>query len=613
VAVAAVFAAAGVDEVEVLATLLFAPVFIATLLWGRTMGYAVAAGASLVYLGLRYGDIADSGALRVAVLVAARAACYAVVAHATPSFQHRFASMSVPAADAEDEPEPRHRTSLDSVPALATASAAAGPSGAMGYATEGGSTPSEPGNGDQGGYGEYEDPEEQLAPDDYPAAAEGLTWPELAVPSAGGDEPPMPLAGAWADPPPSEAGWGPPDEEPAWGPEEAPAAWDDVPAPGPDAEELAPAGAGMWDPPVGQAPAAWADPPEPPMAAGPLGVEAPPFDEAAWTPPPPPAVASPVGAAAAAGPVSPGGPSPAGPEAPGPAWGGPDNGQPEPAAARFAGPPAPTVPTGWVDDATVPLGDETIPVGYTGELFVPRELRQPPSFPAGGPLRNGSGRGGNGHTLPDPGGPAGVGAEPPPPALGHPSPPPPGPPGLPGSPGPPPSPEAPPERPRVGSGGPPASPGPPGPASGGVDPETRLWNARYFRDRLTSARDESQRSGSPFSVVMVQVADEPFQPLPYRRQVALLRELGHQFIQARMIDHLVHLPDGAQHWFAVVLPDTDRPGAHLVERRLRSAIASYLRSRGLHLSEVQSASLTSPDDDEVMASVWASLLGTSVG
>jgi GGDEF domain-containing protein len=142
----------------------------------------------------------------------------------------------------------------------------------------------------------------------------------------------------------------------------------------------------------------------------------------------------------------------------------------------------------------------------------------------------------------------------------------------------------------------------------GIDPETRLWNAQFFRDRLTAEVDSSRQRGSPFSIVMIQVADEPFQPLPYRRQVALLRELGHQFVP-RFADHLVHLPDGAQHWFAVVMPDTDKSAANGFERRLRSALSGYLRSRGLRVDTLQSATLTSPDDDEAMATVWASLLG----
>lgn len=142
-----------------------------------------------------------------------------------------------------------------------------------------------------------------------------------------------------------------------------------------------------------------------------------------------------------------------------------------------------------------------------------------------------------------------------------------------------------------------------------VDPETRLWTAGYFRDRLVDERERARVTGVGFSVVMIQIPDTPFQTLSYRREVALLRELGHQFVRAQVVDHLVHLPDQGQHWFAVVLSGTDKPAAHAFERRLRAAIAGYLRNRGLGLDDVQSAALTSPDDDEMMETIWASLLG----
>ncbi|MGH9209512.1 MAG: GGDEF domain-containing protein, partial [Acidimicrobiales bacterium] len=381
-------------------------------------------------------------------------------------------------------------------------------------------------------------------------AGEGGPWGTPDAPPWG-----PPDEGMGWEAPPAEPVWDPPGAEPAWNGSGAATTWDDPP-PAPESSPAAPdwaaTAASTWDPPTAEPmPDPWADPQEPSAA--------------------------------------------------------PD---------RFLAPPAPTVPTGWVDDATVPLGDETIPLGYTGELFLPRDLRQPsPPAPPGTP-RNGSTNGGPHHLPYDPSATTPgreTRAEQPDQSVGG------GnsdpwvdeawtdePPSSPPPPQPMPSP-APFDR------QPASTPSGPVAASGGVDPETRLWNARSFRERLTTARDESRQSGSPFSVVMIQVADQPFQTLPYRRQVAVLRELGHQFIQARMIDHLVHLPDGAQHWFAVVLPDADRGQAHQLERRLRSAIASYLRSRGLQLGEVQSASLTSPDDDQAMGSIWASLLGpTSV-
>jgi hypothetical protein len=110
-------------------------------------------------------------------------------------------------------------------------------------------------------------------------------------------------------------------------------------------------------------------------------------------------------------------------------------------------------------------------------------------------------------------------------------------------------------------------------------------------------------------LVLVQVPDEPFALLPYRRQVTLLRELGHQFVAGGVVDHLVHVPDQTQHWFAVVLPDVDRASAQMLERRLRIGIGGYLRSRGLPLPELESASLTTPDDDPALGVIWDALAG----
>ncbi len=142
-----------------------------------------------------------------------------------------------------------------------------------------------------------------------------------------------------------------------------------------------------------------------------------------------------------------------------------------------------------------------------------------------------------------------------------------------------------------------------------VDPETGLWTARFLRDRLSAERARSRRTGQQFSLVLVQVPDGPLAQLPYRRQVALLRELGYQFVAGGIVDHLVHVPDQTQHWFAVVLPDTDRAGAQVLERRLRLGIGGYLSSRGLPLRDLESASLTAPDDDPAMAQIWDALIG----
>ena len=157
-----------------------------------------------------------------------------------------------------------------------------------------------------------------------------------------------------------------------------------------------------------------------------------------------------------------------------------------------------------------------------------------------------------------------------------------------------------------------AGPGPGG--AGGpsalptVDPETRLWSARYLCDRLAAQQRTAAQDNRPFSLVLVQVPDGPLASLSYRRQITLLRELGHQFVAGGLVDHLVHVPDQVQHWFAVVLPDTDRAGARVFERRLRDGIGGYLRSRGLLLGELESACLTAPDDDPAMGTILDALV-----
>jgi hypothetical protein len=527
VAVALVFALAGVDRVEVVGTLLFAGVFMAAMLRGRTVGYAAAGAATLVYLVLRLGDTGSSGTFGVVMLVAARAACYVAVAYATPMVERRLADML---GAAVRQRKPRRAAVRDD--------------DAVAYASL-----------DEAG---------------VDAAAQAYLPPEYATDYGAPDYPPPNYAGPeYPAPEPVPAGYPPPEY-----------AGQEYPPPAYPVPEYEPVGA---EGPVGAdgmddyAEVAYA-------AAAPVPSDHAPVDR--WADPvtdvPPPEVP----AAATWGP-----PTEAPLAADNGGWHDEWDDVPASTASRWDEyvPPAPTVPTGWVDDATVPLGDSNIPLGYTGELFLPKDLEgdSGPRLSAAVSSTNGSSNGGahgpvhtysNSQTRPSsysngggPEGPSGPGG-----GAGH--------------------------RTPGGAGG-----------SEGIDPETRLWNARSFRDRLSVARDEARMNRAPFSVVMVQVPDEPFQALPYRRQVALLRELGHQFIQARMIDHLVHLPDGAKHWFAVVLPGTDRTQAHSLERRLRGAIAAYLRSRGLHLGEVQSASLTSPDDDEAMGAVWSSLLGpTSV-
>jgi hypothetical protein len=605
--VALTLTAAGVDSLEVLATLLFVVVFSVALLGGRPAGFVAAGACTLLYLVLRSRDLDEVGPAAVGLLVLTRGGCYVAVAQVTQLVRTRLPALDLPVNlptnwSTDDAPEP---TSLYAGPVgdLGAQRAARArdpwndPDATM--ASAGWTDDQRDGRGwaddedvhaDAGG---WDDDEAAGYHDDVHADA---GWPAEADPHAD----------------PHDDAWGPPPTEPLLLPQSpplstpAPVGWDqppetvDAPWPGPAAEDdyddwapspaeppLAPTNGGGWDQPTGVMPQVPEAPAAPEPAPWEVDMDAPPA--AGWRP------------------------------------------------GVYDRPPAPTMPTGWIDDATSPLGDETIPVGYTGELFIAKEMSRlspedrpvprPGPVPGPGPApangapsrvngdpdhhhietRPSNGRSHAGApTAPAPTAPAAPVAAGPGHGYGAPVPPP-----------------AAPRRPAPGPG--PAGPAGPGDAGGGagyvpmsdpsegIDPETRLWNARFFRERLATARNTAVRTGSGFSVVMIQVPDQPFQPLPYRRQVALLRELGHQFVQARVVDHLVHLPDVNQHWFAVVLTDSDRAEATAFERRLRSAIGGYLRNRGLHITEIQSLSLTSPDDDEAMAMVWSSLLGSSGG
>jgi hypothetical protein len=605
--------AAGVDRIEVVATLMFAVVFCAALLGGRTAGFLIAAACTVIYLVIRSQDVDEVGPVAIGLLVVTRGGCYVAVAQVTQLVRARLPDVDLPTRlptwSADDAPVP---TALYAGPVGNLAAERAAP--APGYdapdpwgdpdATAAAPPPwAEAGVG-AGGWREPQHDHADIHTD-FATAAAVAGWP-----AGGRDDDLGPGQDPWRPPAaePQLAGRLPPSGPVGWDqpPESLDASW---PAPMPGGADdgwgdalpaepplgAAAAGGGGWDQPTGVMPQV-PGPPAPPLAAAGFAHPADPADpadlagreRAPWE--------VDLDAPAAAG-WTPGG---------------------------YDRPPAPSMPTGWIDDATSPLGDETIPVGYTGELFIAREMARLPlegrAGPNGAPPRvNGDPdhhldrRPSNGHphpagglppTAPVPSVPAGpVGA--PGPGAGF------------GTPGPPPAVGGPRGR-GVGRGAGDGGGGgggyvPMSDPSEGIDPETRLWNARFFRERLAMAREAAVREGAGFSVVMIQVPDRPFQSLPYRRQVALLRELGHQFVSARFVDHLVHLPDENQHWFAVVLGDSDRVGATAFERRLRSAISGYLRNRGLHIGEVQSLALTSPDDDEAMAMVWTSLLGPSGG
>ena len=668
------------DNVEFVATLLVAPVIMATLLGDRNLGYVAAFVAAVAYLSLRFDDIQDAGATGVVILVVFRAGSYGFVAYVTPLLSTRLQG---DAGDAAAMAVARHLRVDVLDPGTPSSSLADGPGAVDADADHWGPADDEqvpvlatgpPEDWDGSPLGPPA-PAWQSAPDDVQAGA-GSRWDDLPpldddLPTTVAAAPVGPdneFARAWQDEAPLDD----------WAAESAAARHEPPPAPrvptgwiddatSPLGDETIPVGytgelflgkeLGLLDPMTGPAAAAGRpsngngrpSPAEPSPGAGTNGTSRrePVYGSSSRSDP----YGSDRGARREPAYGSSGGAEPP-PTTQVPAYGSPGAEPPPTTQVPVSGssggaepPPRTQEPVFRSRAAAASSSEASEPPPTTREpVFGPRSGPDPayggsssdsPPFEArspayGNPRADGTLAAPRSGSWADPPEPrpgrtsgeharADLGVDAPAEPRHWSSPPPPAPSG--------PSPASP-AAPAFGDLGPPAAPsrrhdraepssrshghGGVGDQvaepSGGVDPETRLWNAQFFRDRLTAAVDHSRRNGKSFSVVMVQVADEPFQSLPYRRQVALLRELGHQFVP-RFVDHLVHLPDGAQHWFAVVLVDTDRPAANEFERRLRSTIAAYLRSRGLRVGEVQSASLTSPDDDEAMATVWASLLG----
>ncbi|HKH05410.1 MAG TPA: hypothetical protein VKA65_09630 [Acidimicrobiales bacterium] len=651
--VAGVLAVLGVDTVEVVATLLVIPVFGVALYLGRQPGYIAAGVATALYMVLRQPDVESAGVANLGLLVITRAVAYVIVVYAGSRARQTVGEATpggggVPADERGLRQAPTAARSpvfvfdedgvAEPVPAGAPGpfgGPPAGPGPAPGFHAGGGQQPAPyaavgPG-GPNDGRGGPADEDEWV---DQPHPSDWLVGPAALPPDD-------PESGPWTGPVPL------PGDDPAvtggWG---APAAGAGAPsAPGPGVP---------WGPPgapddragwAAAAPAGPLDLPGPPAHAD-AGPGAP---DDPWSPP----GRSTWGPTAAV----PGGPG----EWPAPAGGagGPRNGTPYADDGYVSGDAYADAPDGYAgdgyDDGCAPGYDDGRADDAYGAPQGPPTGGWPPA-PPGGPASAGTGGDWQagvpvaGRGVPGPAADPGWAAEPPGPgltpsgrwdavppdgdpwaaasptsgpvpAVGYPGKPPAGPARAPGPWDeivPPPNGRASGLVPNNGAargapaaaaaaGGIPA-PGPVLPAIPPIDPETRLWSARYLCDRLADAQNLADETGDAFSLVLVQVPDGPLAALSYRRQVTLLRELGHQFVAGGTVDHLVHVPDQTQHWFAVVLPGADKGEAQRFERRLRDGIGGYLRSRGLLLGELDSASLTSPDDDEAMGAIWDALI-----
>ena len=157
--------------------------------------------------------------------------------------------------------------------------------------------------------------------------------------------------------------------------------------------------------------------------------------------------------------------------------------------------------------------------------------------------------------------------------------------------------------------GPPPAPAAPGPpAIPAIDPETRLWSGRYLCDRLAAEQQAAAQHGDPFSLVLVQVPDGHWPRChAAARSRCCVSSATSSWRAARSTTWSTcptRRSTGSPS--SCPGPTATRPSSSSVA--LRDGVGGYLRSRGLLLNELESASLTSPDDDEAMGAIWEGLI-----
>jgi GGDEF domain-containing protein len=139
-----------------------------------------------------------------------------------------------------------------------------------------------------------------------------------------------------------------------------------------------------------------------------------------------------------------------------------------------------------------------------------------------------------------------------------------------------------------------------------VDDETGLFNARHLLHQLDLETARAKRYQTLFSVVQLDLSTEAFAGLRSRERRGVLRDLGRLLGESvRNVDHVVHVRDGDQHAFAVVLPETAHEGAEVFRARFDDRVRAYLAERGVSIDgeHPPANALTIPGDDDALTSL----------
>lgn len=138
-----------------------------------------------------------------------------------------------------------------------------------------------------------------------------------------------------------------------------------------------------------------------------------------------------------------------------------------------------------------------------------------------------------------------------------------------------------------------------------IDDETGLYNARHLLNQIDLESARARRYQTLYSLVLLDLPTAPFASLRPRERRTLMRDLGRLVGEGvRNVDHVVHVRDGEQHRFAVVLPETAQEGAEVFRGRFDERLRGYLVERGVVVDGAEQArALTVPGDDDAVAEV----------
>ena len=110
-----------------------------------------------------------------------------------------------------------------------------------------------------------------------------------------------------------------------------------------------------------------------------------------------------------------------------------------------------------------------------------------------------------------------------------------------------------------------------------LDDTTGLYNARFLLDETNLRSRESNRYGTPFSVLTLDVSRAAFERQPRRARRAAVRAVGDSLRQrVRVVDRAVYVPAADRARFVFVLPSTPKVGAQIASDRLREDLSELL-------------------------------------